>query len=98
MATKTEYFIMGILFVLCIGATYYTFNLRDYKEECFEYVKENYTANWSYSDYKDGNYCYIPSGYWGLNCSIVTKYWFYNSTRDSDKCLKYHLVRYDAGT
>lgn len=96
---KTEYLIMGILFVLCIGATYYSFNLNDYKEECFEYHKENYVANWSYTAYEDDWKCFVSSGYWDLNCTLVTKYMFYNSTRDSDKCLKWHLVRYeDAGT
>lgn len=88
------YLFIGLSITLVIGATY-SYNLKDYKEECFEYHKENYTANWSMLDYKDGNRCYMPYGYWGLNCSIVTKYWYFNSTRDSDKCLKYHLVRYN---
>jgi hypothetical protein len=67
---------------------------NEYQEECFEYETEKYVANWTTLDYADGWYCYFPDGYWGLNCSLVEKVTYYNSTRFTDKCLKYHLVRH----
>ena len=85
---------MCILLLLVTGAGY-KFYLSQYEEECYQYAIENYVYNYSYEDYEDGAYCIgDTSGYWGLNCSIVTKYWYFNSTRFTDKCVKYHLVRY----
>ena len=83
-----------ILIVLLIGAGY-RFYLSQYQEECYQYATETYVTNFSYKDYKHGAYCIgDTSGYWGLNCSIVTKYRYFNSTKFTDKCIKYHLVRY----
>ena len=81
------------MILLVIGAGY-KFYLSQYQEECYQYATENYIANYSYQDWKDGNKCINPSGWWNLNCSIVTKYYYFNSTKFTDKCIKYHLVRY----
>ena len=83
-----------VLVVICIsligaGEKFY---LSQYHEECYKYIQIPYVANISYEDFKDGSLCYSPSGYWGLNCSIVTKYMFYNWTKDGH-CSKYILVR-----
>ena len=73
-------------------------DLNDYEEECYQYATERYVANYSYQDYKDGWYCIGDTSGWyiknKINCSIVTKYYFFNSTRFTNECLKYHLVRY----
>ena len=93
--TQAKYFQKVVLLILLFGlvAGTYRFSLKDYEEECFEYKQEKYLTNRSYKDYVHGKYCIGDrSGYWGLNCSIVTKYYFYNSTKNG-RCIKYHLVR-----
>ena len=79
-----------LLLVLGAGKRFY---LSQYEEECYEYGIKQYVINITYDDYVDGNKCLFQSDYWGLNCSVVTKYWYFNSTRLTDECIKYHLVR-----
>ena len=94
--TQAKYYqkavLLILLFVLIAGT--YRFSLKDYEEECYLYKTEKFVTNYSFNDYVHGKYCIGDrSGYWGLNCSIITKYAFYNSTRFTEECIKYHLVR-----
>ena len=94
--TQTKYFQKSILLILLFAliAGTYRFSLKDYEEECYQYKTEDFLANYSFKDYVSGRYCIGDrSGYWGLNCSIITKRVFYNSTRFTGECIKYHLVR-----
>ena len=76
----------------------------NYYEECYEYEQVPFVDNISYRDYGDGrcngfmglnniimvNYSYTIN--WNVNCTVVTKYLFFNSTTNG-QCIKYHLVR-----
>lgn len=81
--------LLGSIFLL--GASRYAFDLSQYHEECYEYKQIPTLKNWSYQDYKDGNLCYQWT-YFKPNCTLVTKYFYYNSTIDGN-CSKYMLVR-----
>ena len=84
--------IIGILALsLALVSAAYRFQLSQYEEECYQYTTEKYLANLSFPQYADGTNCYFYNNFRKLNCSI--KYIFYNSTRFTDKCSKYHLVR-----
>ncbi len=90
---QIEGLIIGLILLALLIAGTHRFSLSDYEEECYQYKQIPYIVNFSYQDYKDGRYCIgDTSGYWHLNCSIVTKYYFYNSTKNGN-CIKYHLVR-----
>jgi len=87
--------IIGIILIVLatIAVSKQRIDLNDYEEECYQYQLQTYLANFSFYDYKDGNYCMYPYAYYGLNCTWIKKYYFYNTTRFTDICIKYHLVR-----
>jgi|SRR3990167_2186218 len=84
-----------ILMMALISGAGKKFYLSEYQEECYQYEQEKYIGNYSYQDWKDESKCIEDtSGWFRLNCLIVTKYWYFNSSKSTDKCIKYHLVRY----
>ena len=73
-----------LLLVLIVGAGQ-KFYLSQYEEECYEYQKVLYLANWTYQTFSPG--CYL-----NYDCRMINKTYFYNSTKNG-KCVKYNLVR-----
>lgn len=87
--------VLFISFMFLASGAGKRFYLSQYQEECYQYATQTYVANWSYQDWKAGSNCVRDTSGWNiLNCNIVTKYYYFNTTRFTDKCVKYHLVRY----
>jgi len=84
-----------VIFMFFATSSGYKFYLSQYQEECYQYATQIYVANYTYQDWKDGSKCISQMDWWNLDCSIVTKYIYFNSTRFTDECVKYHLVRYE---
>ena len=63
-------------------------DLNDYDEECYEYQKIPYVANYTFQYYSPE--CW----YWCFTCKceLINNTIFYNSTKNGD-CIKFHLVR-----
>lgn len=85
-----------LLLVFTVAATY-RFTLSEYQEECYEYLTELY--NYTYEQCTGGYYYYSNIFYGNDNvnwinpvpsCKNITTI----AVRTSDRCLKYHLVRY----
>ena len=89
MVTHKPIITIGILLllsILIIGAGQ-KFYLNQYEEECYEYQKVPYVANWTFSEFSAD--CYYWNDY---KCKIINTTHFYNLTRNGE-CIKYHLVR-----
>lgn len=68
-------------------------NLRDYKEECYEYRDKTVTFNVTFTEYEprgcNAKFCI------SCFCKVVNRTYTFNTIQGkSDECLKYHLVRY----
>ena len=91
-----RYFQKVVLLILLFGliAGTYRFSLKDYEEECFEYnkISKNWTYRYCNSSIRHfmvcpnfDNMCNCPKG------RVVELNFSYSI--DTDKCIKYHLVR-----
>ena len=82
--------VLSVVLVMSLTGAGNKFYLSQYQEECYQYVNEAYVANWTFQKYSEG--CFSIGGYL-KRCELINITYFYNSTRFTDKCNKYHLVR-----